>query len=310
MSSFSWRVCVVLAAEAWCSLALCGFAFVRSMIAYGEFWFRVALVCGAISALCGGVAMLRSRRGGQAPGLRIWLTLWLVFSLLALFAFLLAPGVWGLCNAAHRMERMTNLEQIGAAMHAYAEEHDGRFPPAARRDKDGKALLSWRVLILPYLGEKALYDEFRLDEPWDSPHNLPLLGRMPAVYGSTWASRLPPDHTSFQVFVGPGTPFEIAKGPRLKDDFPDGSHETILVIEAAQTVPWTKPADLDYDPHGPLPPLGPADEPRLPYWLDRGAYHFALADGSVQRGRKLWPSERRLRHLIVRNDGVGWGDNR
>ena len=63
-------------------------------------------------------------------------------------------------------------------MHNYREAH-GRFPAPAIQGKDGKPLLSWRVAILPYLEEDGLYQSFKLDEPWDSPHNKPLLERMP-----------------------------------------------------------------------------------------------------------------------------------
>lgn len=310
MTSYSRRIGVTLAALAWCSFALCVLAFVVSMIAWGELCFRAALICGAISVLCGFGGMVASRRGGASPGLRNGLTAWFLSSLLALFAFLLVPAMGGLCNAANRMQRVNNLHQIGMATHAYADQHEGRFPPAARRDKDGNPLLSWRVLILPHLGEKALYDQFRLDEPWVSPHNLPLMERMPAVYRVTSPDEVPPFQTRCQVLVGPGTPFEIAEGPRVKDDFPDGTSDTILLIEAAEPVPWTKPADLAYEPDGPLPLLGTPDGPRWPYWFDRRTYAFALADGSAQMGGRRGPSEQRLRHLIVRNDGVGWGADR
>src|SRR5262245_56693586 len=75
-----------------------------------------------------------------------------------------------------------NLKQIGVAMHTYHDKHRS-FPAAAIYGKDGKALLSWRVALLPYLGLEALYKEFKLDEPWDSAHNKRLLEKMPAVYG-------------------------------------------------------------------------------------------------------------------------------
>src|SRR5262245_36550552 len=69
-----------------------------------------------------------------------------------------------------RDRTIDNLKTLGLAMGVYAHVHDGRFPPAAIH-KEGKPLLSWRVALLPILGQKALYEKFRLEEPWDSPHN-------------------------------------------------------------------------------------------------------------------------------------------
>ena len=66
-------------------------------------------------------------------------------------------------------------------MYNYREAH-GRFPAAAIQGPDGKPLLSWRVAVLPYLAENDLYQSFKLDEPWDSPHNKPLLERMPRLF--------------------------------------------------------------------------------------------------------------------------------
>ncbi len=79
---------------------------------------------------------------------------------------------------------MNNLKQIGLAMHNY-ESTFGTFPPAYIADKaTGKPLLSWRVAILPFLEQDALYKQFHLDEPWDSAHNKTLIARMPPVYRS------------------------------------------------------------------------------------------------------------------------------
>ena len=74
-----------------------------------------------------------------------------------------------------------NLHQIGLALHTYHDVH-GSFPAQANYDSQGKPLLSWRVHILPYLGEETLYKEFHLQESWDSEHNRSLLARMPAFY--------------------------------------------------------------------------------------------------------------------------------
>ena len=77
---------------------------------------------------------------------------------------------------------INNEKQIGAGD---AQLHLGTqvaFPPAYTTDKAGKPLLSWRVLILPYLEQQALFKEFHLDEPWDSEHNRTLIAKMPAIY--------------------------------------------------------------------------------------------------------------------------------
>jgi hypothetical protein len=58
-------------------------------------------------------------------------------------------------------------------MHNYASAN-GSFPPAAACDANGKPLLRWRVLILPYMDQDSLFQRFHLDEAWDSPDNMPL----------------------------------------------------------------------------------------------------------------------------------------
>jgi len=141
-------------------------------------------------------------------------------------------------------------------MHSYQDRH-GRLPPAVVYGHDGQALHSWRVLILPYIEEDTLFKEFHLDEPWDSPHNLALLPRMPATYAPprNKRSKVPAYHTVCHVFVGPGTAFEEGMGLRMPENFPKGLTNTLLVVEAGEPVPWTKPDDLVYDPSGPLPDL-------------------------------------------------------
>src|SRR5688572_21107042 len=155
-------------------------------------------------------------------------------------------------------------------MHFYHDAHEG-LPPHAGYSKEGKPLLSWRVLLLPWIEQKELYEQFNLDEPWDSPHNLPLLARMPEVYKPVEGG--PPaleNATYFQVFVGKGTAFEGEKGLNIKTDFPDGTSNTLLIAQAAHAVPWTKPEDLTYSPLEPLPKLS-GIRPR--------SFQAAFADG-------------------------------
>ena len=146
-----------------------------------------------------------------------------------------------------------NIKWVGLGLHSY-HEANGHLPPAVVRDKEGRPLYSWRVLILPYIEQGHLYEQFNLNEPWDSEHNKALIDRMPKTYAPALGGRDEPGLTRYQVLVGPGTAFER---PGLTwADFPDGLGNTILVVEAEEPVPWSKPQDLEYDPAGPLPPLG------------------------------------------------------
>jgi hypothetical protein len=141
--------------------------------------------------------------------------------------------------------------QIALAIHSYYDDH-GELPPAVVTDKAGKPLYSWRVMLLPYLEQDALYKQFRLDQAWDSPHNKKLAVETPMPFSIGDDG---PGLTCFQVLVGPGTAFE-RPGLKFKGDFPDGTSNTILVVEAKEPVPWSKPVDLVYDPNGPLPKFG------------------------------------------------------
>jgi hypothetical protein len=179
-----------------------------------------------------------------------------------------------------------NLKQIALAMHDYESNH-GSLPPPAIVDKNGKPLLSWRVVILPFLKQGDLHKKFRLDEPWDSEANKKLLGQMPKVFGDTG------NKTRFRVFVGGGAMFEPQKRSLLAN-VPDGTANTILFVEAAEAVEWTKPDELEYAPKQPLPQLGGAPFP--------SGFHIVMCNGDVHFVRKGVP-EVTLRRMITRADG-------
>ncbi|APW63703.1 ECF RNA polymerase sigma factor SigW [Paludisphaera borealis] len=155
----------------------------------------------------------------------------------------------------------TNLRKIAQGIHAYVDA-EKRFPPPAVLGADGSPLLSWRVAILPYIGEKALHAQFRLDEPWDGPHNKALLEKLPKVYAPVASSSSKAGATYYQAFHGKGAFFENPKGLPLGPDqnpydaISDGTVNTLMVVEAGTTVPWTKPEDLKYTPGEPAPKLG------------------------------------------------------
>jgi len=154
---------------------------------------------------------------------------------------------------------LNDFKQIALSMHNYEASHNRL--PADSFTAEGSPLLSWRVAILPFIEQQALYNQFRRDEPWDSPHNLSLLELMPDVFRGIGD---PADSTTtrVQTFVGANAPFPgegqlDLDGIQLRE-ITDGTHNTIAFVEAGaeNATPWTKPGGLPLYVHSPFSPLG------------------------------------------------------
>lgn len=179
------------------------------------------------------------------------------------------PGAMGGPGFGPRPER-DNLRNIALAMHNFHDAY-GRFPNAASRSDSGEKLLSWRVHLLPFLGYEDLYDQFALDEPWDSPANRPLADQMPDIYVSKDAD-VEPNKSLYQVPVGPGTAFEESKGHSMLD-FTDGTSTTLLIVEVSpdRAVYWSQPDDFEVNADNPTDGLG---------GVQPDGFRAAFADGS------------------------------
>lgn len=168
-------------------------------------------------------------------------------------------------------QSIKNLKLLSSGMWDYLDRYkylpqapNTRVPPPeliGNGDVMGPSLskLSWRVALLPFIGEERLYRDFHHDEPWDSPHNEQLLSRMPEVYldpRMQSVSDRSKGLTHWQVFTGQWT----AMGGiyPLPQGFLDGhrNFDLFIIVEATEPVPWTKPEDLPYLADQPLPPLG------------------------------------------------------
>lgn len=195
-----------------------------------------------------------------------------------------------------RARRTDRLKRFGLAIHNYISAYKS-FPPAkGARDDDGNPRLSWRVHVLPFIGQADLYREFRLDESWDSEHNRRLIGRMPDVYA--WPG-VPRGQTVVQAPVGDGTIFGGDRPVTIRD-VTDGTSNTamLVLVSPERAVTWTAPDDFRFDPERPQEGLD-AD--------DKGLATVGAADGSA----RLVPIDlppRTWLHLFQMNDGhvVRW----
>ena len=151
-------------------------------------------------------------------------------------AILFLPSMQAVREADRRTYCLDNFHRITLAMLLY-ELENGSLPPAYTVDAGGNPLHSWRVLLLPYLGEEELYAKIHLDEPWDSQHNRGFHDTPLAIYQCP-SAELEPGQSTYSVVVGENMPFQAGEGKSL-DDF---GMNLILVVERRQPVGWMEPA--------------------------------------------------------------------
>ncbi len=161
------------------------------------------------------------------------------------FGSALLPNYDGARSVFYRLENTSKLQTLQIATLRYQAEH-GTLPPAFTVDAQGKPLHNWRVLTLPYINDatKALYEQIRLDEPWDSPHNRQFAEQTPDVF------RRPEDApdsrlAAYSVIVGPNSLYnesgvgvdllELAKTPERV------ALSQALIVERKTPVEWMRP---------------------------------------------------------------------
>ena len=195
---------------------------------------------------------------------------------------------------AHEAAALNNLKYIGLAMHNYHEKYKS-FPAAYSTDNDGRPLLSWRVHILPFLDAQALYEEFHLDEPWDSPHNHTLIEKMPDVFESPGSKHTRDGLTNYLTVRGEKTVFPGSKGISFKD-ITDGTSNTLMTVEVVdeKAVIWTRPQDMKLDVIAPLNDL---------VGLRKDRFLAGSADGAVTKVPAGIDRDQ-LRLWFTRDDGT------
>ena len=183
---------------------------------------------------------------------------------------LLLPAVQQAREAARRSASKNNMKQLLLAFHNYYDFYK-HFPARANYDNNGKPLLSWRVHILPFIDQQALYKRFKLNEPWDSPHNKQLIRLMPSTYANP---NLPAGSVTNYLAVIGADSVVSATGVKMRQ-ITDGTSNTAMLVEvnAERAVPWTKPVDHEFIEKDLKAGLG---------GLRPGSFQVGWADGSVR----------------------------
>jgi hypothetical protein len=168
-----------------------------------------------------------------------------------------------------------NLQRIALALHSYHDTY-GSFPPAIARNSAGEPMHSWRVLILPFLDGGPRDLDYRMDEPWDSPHNRRVTAKTPPVFrcpGNTNGAKFGTTH--YVAIDGPHSVLNSEKPARLQDII-DGPGVTMMVVEGRDpAVHWAQPRDLEIAHGTAFGPDGMSS-------AHGGVFHAAMADGTVR----------------------------
>ena len=173
-----------------------------------------------------------------------------IFVLLVIVCFLIGmflPSVGGPRRAGVRTLCLNNIRQLSLAMRNY-ESVNGHLPPAYIADEDGKPMHSWRVLLLPYLEQEALYNQYSFDEPWNGPNNSKLHDVIvPGFQCSSVGRGEQETNTSYVLVTGKGTAFDGDHETTFRE-VSDGTSNTLTIVEVANSdTHWMEPVDLPLD---------------------------------------------------------------
>jgi prepilin-type processing-associated H-X9-DG protein len=210
---------------------------------------------------------------------------------------LLLPAVQAAREAARRSQSSNNLKQIGIALHNYHDTH-GTFPPAYVADEDGTPLYSWRVLILPFMEQGHIYDQWDKEKAWDSPENIHLSNTMIATFRSPSDNLVAPNGTSYVALIDPKGVFSGPEGTNFAQ-IKDGTSNTLMVISVKGiSGSWAAPIDPVWSETSKRIGNQPGDL----QVVHPGGTMVLLADGSVKFLSNSTDSQT-LESMVLRDDG-------
>lgn len=94
-----------------------------------------------------------------------------VIAIIGIMVGLLLPAVQAAREAARRMQCGNNLKQIGLAIHNYESAYRQMPPSRIEINAPLKHHAGWQVMVLPFLEQTALYEQYRKERSWFDQQN-------------------------------------------------------------------------------------------------------------------------------------------
>jgi hypothetical protein len=164
----------------------------------------------------------------------------IVWAVLFFLLCMISPYISKAGEAAWRAQCRNNLKQIEIALYNYRDDH-GTLPPGFTSSGNGKPTHSWRVLLLPYIDQRDLFDQYDLSEPWNGPNNIRLAEKRPEIY--TCSHGHIPFSSSANYLALLDTDASLKLGETEKNG--DRTDKTIWLVENTESeIQWTEPRDL------------------------------------------------------------------
>ena len=204
-------------------------------------------------------------------------------------ALIAIPGVSRVRMSAQRANSQNNLRQLGIAIHNYHDTYQ-EFPPAVVKDANGKPLYSGLVLLLPFMEQQNIYQQFDQSKAWDDPVNRNASRQMIPAFTNPASTDNRMGHSDYMLVGGPNAILSET-GKNTFANILDGTSNTIMAVEVGSgntLESWAQP--VTWDPSKPF--TGP----------DPTMVNVLFGDGSVRALPKTTPLQT-LRLISDRQDG-------
>ena len=197
-----------------------------------------------------------------------------------------------------RAQTMTNLISLGTAFNNFVTTHNAY--PNDIQDENGKAMLSWRIELLQFLGEEGFALSGKIDrtKPWDHPVNKKLWDEMPDAFRLVTRPAKEKHETYMQMFhtinwIGSDDPWLVLTKSVTTTDITDGTSNTVMTCEMETATNWMKPDGILLDTKK-MPMIG---DPKT------GKAHVVFLDSNVKRLDRKKYSGDKLKAIITANGG-------